>query len=55
MNNKMKSCFVMMPSGNHGEYKGGREESDFVYNGIIIPSLQKIFGNSIEILRETDN
>lgn len=55
MNTTMRSCFVMMPSGNHGEYQGGKEESEFVYNGIIIPSLKKVFKDSIEIIRETDN
>ncbi|MDP2983196.1 MAG: hypothetical protein Q8O92_07695 [Candidatus Latescibacter sp.] len=55
MENKTKMCFVMMPSGNHGEYKGGKEESDFIYQGIIIPALKKVFGNTIEIVREVDN
>ena len=55
MNSKAKSCFVMMPSGNHGEYKGGKEESDFVFSGIITPALQKALGNDILIIREIDN
>lgn len=55
MNSEVKSCFVMMPSGNHGEYKGGKEEADFIYSGIITPALQKAFGTDIEIIRETDN
>lgn len=55
MEDKTKLCFVMMPSGNHGEYKGGTEESDFIYQGIVIPSLKEVFDDDIEIVREVDN
>jgi len=55
MENKVKMCFVMMPSGNHEEYKGGKEESDFIYQEIIIPSLKEAFSEPIEIVRAVDN
>lgn len=51
----MKMCFVMMPSGNHGEYEGGKRESDFIYNGIIVKALKQAFGDNIQIVREVDN
>jgi|GEM_PF-5483131 len=34
-------CFVMMPFGSQGEYERGIIESDFVYNYIICPSIEK--------------
>jgi len=55
MENERKMCFVMMPSGNYNEYKGGKEESDFIYQGIIVPALKKIFNESVEIVREVDS
>lgn len=51
---KMK-CFVMMPSGLHNEYKDKKEESDFVFKGIIKRALVEEFNDNIEILRETDS
>lgn len=33
-------CFVMMPFGSNGEYTGGNEESDFVYDQIIVPAIR---------------
>jgi hypothetical protein len=52
------TCFVLMPSGNHGEYHGGRDESDFVYNHIIKPALEEAgaaLERSFRPDRETDN
>ena len=50
-----KQAFVLLPSGNHGEYARGKDEADFVYEGIICPALNKAFDGNIEILREIDN
>jgi hypoxanthine phosphoribosyltransferase len=50
-----RQCFVMMPSGNHGEYTHGRQEADYVYNAIITPAIQTIFGSDMKIIREMDN
>ena len=44
-----------MPSGNHQEYRGGKQESDFVYDGIVVPALKKIFGEEVDVMREVDN
>ncbi len=48
-------AFIMMPSGNHEEYKGGRVESDFIYQDIICPALRRVLGDDVEIIREIDN
>lgn len=45
----------MMPSGNKQEYPGGAEESNFVYEGIIIPAVQAVLGDDVEIIREVDS
>jgi hypoxanthine phosphoribosyltransferase len=55
MEDRVKMCFVMMPSGNHGEYKGSKEESDFIYQGIIVPALKKVFNDCCKIVREVDS
>lgn len=55
MESLKKRCFVLMPSGNHQEYRGGKQESDFVYDGIIVPALRKVFGDDVAVMREVDN
>ena len=50
-----RQCFVMMPSGNHGEYPHGQQEADYVYSAIITPAIQTVFGSDIKIIREMDN
>lgn len=50
-----RQCFVMMPSGNHGEYEHGKEEADFIYSAIIVPSIAEVFGPATKIIREADN
>jgi hypoxanthine phosphoribosyltransferase len=52
---KSKKCFVIMPSGNHKEYKGGKIESDFIFEKIIVPSVERALGKDVEIIKETDN
>jgi pyrimidine operon attenuation protein/uracil phosphoribosyltransferase len=47
-------CFVIMPSGNHGEYEKGPRESDFIYNDIIRPAAMQALGDEIVIHREAD-
>jgi pyrimidine operon attenuation protein/uracil phosphoribosyltransferase len=47
-------CFVIMPSGNHGEYEKGPRESDFIYNDIIRPAAMQALGDDIIIHREAD-
>src|SRR5436190_1013216 len=47
-------CFVIMPSGNHGEYEKGPRESDFIYNDIIRPAAAQALGDDIVIHREAD-
>jgi len=47
--------FVMMPSGSHNEYAGGIQESDFIYQDIILPALKASIGEDMEVIRETDN
>lgn len=49
------NCFVMMPSGNHGEYEGKQREADFIFSGIIAPSVHAALGPSVQIIREVDN
>ncbi|HHT9114367.1 MAG: hypothetical protein HZA47_11900 [Planctomycetes bacterium] len=50
-------CFTIMPSGLHGEYKGGIDESDYVYEHMIKVGLarasEKIKRN-ISSVREVD-
>lgn len=48
-------CFVMMPSGNHGEYQHGPKEADYIYSDIITPAIHTAFGSSPRIIREVDN
>lgn len=48
-------CFVIMPSGRHGEYSHGVTESDFVFTNIIEPAVKKAFDGHIDVIRETDN
>jgi hypoxanthine phosphoribosyltransferase len=50
-----RQCFVMMPSGNHGEYPYGQEEADYVYNDIIAPAVTAALGAETKIIRELDN
>lgn len=47
-------CFVMMPSGNHGEYEKGEQESNYIFNGIICPAVREALGNETKIVREAD-
>jgi hypoxanthine phosphoribosyltransferase len=44
----------MMPSGSNGEYAGGPEESDFIFNGIICPAVKSALGEEAKIIREAD-
>jgi hypoxanthine phosphoribosyltransferase len=48
------NCFVMMPSGSHGEYEGKEEESNFIFNGIICPAVRSALGSETRIVREAD-
>jgi hypoxanthine phosphoribosyltransferase len=48
-------CFVIMPSGGHGEYSHGITESDFIFNKIIEPSVKLALGRNVSVVRETDN
>ena len=50
-----KLGFVLMPSGNHGEYQDANVEADFVFTDIIVPALNRAYDNKIDILREVDN
>lgn len=52
---KIPTCFVMMPSGNHNEYKGGEEEAEFIFDGIIKKAIENVYGSSIRIEREIDD
>ena len=46
----------MMPSGAHDEYKGGEEEADWIYEGIIAPAVELAFGKDKAVIhREVDN
>jgi hypoxanthine phosphoribosyltransferase len=47
-------CFVIMPSGNHDEYTGGVEESEFIYTGIICPAVRSALGEDVKVIREAD-
>ncbi len=49
-----KKCFVMMPSGANGEYKGGIEESDYIFSGIIRRAVSAALGDDTYIAREAD-
>ena len=51
---KLKSCFVIMPSGKHNEYERGIKESDFVYKQIIVPAVRSSLGDDVVITREAD-
>src|SRR5204863_9631873 len=51
---KPKRCFVIMPSGNHGEYADGPRESDFIFKSIIVPAVMDAFENDVEVVREAD-
>ena len=48
-------CFVMMPSGKHNEYAHGSQEADFIFKDIIVPAVQEVYGDQIEIHREIDS
>jgi hypoxanthine phosphoribosyltransferase len=52
---KKSLCFVMMPSGNHGEYTGATDESAFIYKGIIVPALKSVYGERVKVEREFDS
>lgn len=47
-------CFIMMPSGNHGEYQDREREADFIYRSIIGPSIDAAFGDEMHHFREVD-
>lgn len=48
--------FVLMPFGNHQEYEGGNDESEYVYTEIIQPAVRLAAGGNGEpdIVREVD-
>jgi hypothetical protein len=52
------NVFVLMPSGRHGEYAGGVDEAEFVYENIILPSIMRA-GDELQMTlvpnREIDN
>jgi hypothetical protein len=52
------NAFVIMPFGNNNEYKDGSEESDYVFNSIIKPGIEKAFEGEadvhLNIFREVD-
>ena len=50
-------CFVMMPYGSNEEYKNGNKESNYIFNHIICPAINKfkeVTKKEIEIIREVD-
>jgi hypoxanthine phosphoribosyltransferase len=49
-------AFVIMPFGNHNEYRDGNKESNWVYNSIIKPGIKAAFDEKQEfkISREVD-
>ena len=54
---KVKQCFVIMPFGSNNEYSRGNIESDYVFENIICPALEKfkqISKNDIYTIREVD-
>jgi hypoxanthine phosphoribosyltransferase len=53
MAQRLKECFVMMPSGRHDEYRDGEKEAEFTFNGIIVPAVQEAFPG-MPCLRELD-
>ena len=50
----LKKCFVIMPSGNHGEYDDGVRESEFIFKNIIVPAVLQSFNFEVQVIRETD-
>lgn len=56
---KTISAFTIMPFGNNCEYRDGNKESNYVYNKIIIPGIEKAFEREkdkveLKITREVD-
>lgn len=52
-----KTCFIMMPFGSNEEYSRDNVESNYVYNHIICPALEKVeaeLGIKINTIREVD-
>jgi hypoxanthine phosphoribosyltransferase len=50
-------CFVMMPFGSNNEYNRKEDESNFIFENIICPSIErfKIISNAeVEVIREVD-
>jgi pyrimidine operon attenuation protein/uracil phosphoribosyltransferase len=54
MKPESRRCFVIMPSGNHGEYEKGTRESEFIFNDIIHPAATEALGENVLIHREAD-
>jgi hypoxanthine phosphoribosyltransferase len=53
-NPPMLKCFVIMPSGGKNEYEHANRESNFVYEGIIVPAVRDACGPNVKIVREAD-
>lgn len=56
---KTISAFIIMPFGNSSEYRDGNKESNYVYNKIIIPGIERAFEKEkdkveLKIIREVD-
>lgn len=54
---KQKEIFVIMPFGNNKEYPQGRDESEYVYEKIIVPGIKKAFDDNeseYKIFRQVD-
>ena len=49
-----ESCFVIMPSGRQKEYLHAEKESDHVFNQIIAPAVERVFGKN-KVRRELNN
>ena len=54
---KQKEIFVIMPFGNNKEYPQGKNESEYVYEKIILPGIKKAFNDNeseYKIFRQVD-
>lgn len=54
---KQEEIFVIMPFGNNKEYPQGNNESNYVYDKLIVPGIKKAFNdneNEYRIFRQVD-
>ena len=56
LEDRVIEAFVIMPFGNHNEYRDGNKESNWVYNSIIKPGINAAFDekSQLTISREVD-